>query len=85
MPTWRRAELAPGTYDELISARLERLLAGLDPQLNIHRKPVARTEAISVLIESLLGEAIDLALSELKVIRRPRSRLRNGRGALLDR
>jgi hypothetical protein len=48
MPTWRRAELAPGTYDELISARLERLLAGLDPQLNIHRQPVAHTEAISV-------------------------------------
>jgi hypothetical protein len=66
MPTWRRTELAPGTYDELISARLERQLAGLDPRLDIHRKPVAHTEAIGVLIESLLGEAIDLALSELK-------------------
>jgi HKD family nuclease len=66
MPTWRRAELAPGTYDELISARLERQLAELDPRLDIHRKPVAHTEAIGAIIASLLGEAIELALSELK-------------------
>src|SRR6185436_4749076 len=66
MPTWRRTELAPGAYDELLSVRLERQLAALDPQLDIHRKPVAHTEAIGAIVESLLREAIDLALSELR-------------------
>src|SRR5262245_575717 len=66
MPTWRRTALAAGAYDELISARLERQLAALDSELDVHRKPIAHTDAIGAIVASLLGEAIDLALSELR-------------------
>lgn len=66
MPTWRRTALPPGAYDELVTAYLERQLVTLDSELEAHRKPVAHTEAIGAVVESLLREALDLALNELR-------------------
>lgn len=53
MPTWRRTALTPGAYDELVTAYLERQLVTLDSELEAHRKPVAHTEAIGAVVESL--------------------------------
>jgi superfamily II DNA or RNA helicase/HKD family nuclease len=66
MGTFRRASLAPGIYDEVISRAVEAQLARLDPSTTaIDREQLARTGDVSAPIVSLLRDALDLAVEEL--------------------
>ena len=66
MSTWRRTALAAGIYDELVSGRVEKELAGLAPGLRAVRRAVRGTEDVGTAVSTLLGAATDLALHELK-------------------
>ena len=64
MPSWRRPHLAPGIYDEPVPARLATLLAALGPQ-HAHVRPLPHGESAVPGLETLLGEAISLALQSV--------------------
>lgn len=64
MGTWRRPNLVPGIYDEIISERLEGELQRLRPTLEAVRRQLAQSENIASPLATLLREAVDLALTE---------------------
>ena len=66
MGVWRRSDLKSGVYDEIVSARLERQLTELGPRFDVHRDQLTVSDPIGAVLESLLGDGIALALSELK-------------------
>ena len=66
MAGWRRTELKPGIYDEIVTERLDRQLAALGVAFEVHRDALAVGEPISAVLESLLGDGLALALAELK-------------------
>jgi superfamily II DNA or RNA helicase/HKD family nuclease len=63
---WRRSELKPGIYDEIVTERLDRQLAALGLAFEVHRSALAVGEPIGAVLESLLGDGLALALAELK-------------------
>ena len=66
MAGWRRSELKPGLYDEIVSGRLDRQLAALGPAFEVHRTVLTVRDPIGAVIESLIGDGLALALTELK-------------------
>ena len=66
MGSWRRAELKAGVYDEIVSARLDRQLAALGANFDVHRAALTASEPIGAVLESLLGDGLVLALADLK-------------------
>ena len=66
MGSWRRAELKAGVYDEIVSARLDRQLAALGADFDVHRAALTASEPIGAVLESLLGDGLVLALADLK-------------------
>lgn len=66
MGKWRRRELKPGIYDELISVRMVGELERLDPAFSAVRRSLGDKEDVAAPVATLLSEAIDLALTELR-------------------
>src|SRR5512141_3127174 len=66
MGTFRRAGLAPGIYDEIITRAVEDQLERLDPaRFDVERRAVDRSADVTSPLVSLLRGALDLALDEL--------------------
>jgi superfamily II DNA or RNA helicase/HKD family nuclease len=66
MGTFRRPQLVPGIYDEVITHAVESQLAHLDSATTaIVREQFAKTSDTSAPIVSLLRDALDLAIDEL--------------------
>lgn len=63
MSTWRRDELHPGIYDELVSERLAAALDHLQPELVADREPLSGHTDLSVSLGATLRGALDLALN----------------------
>ena len=62
MSNWRRESLSPGIYDEPISERVEQQLAELSERFEVHRRHATGAELAGLPLESLLADAVALAL-----------------------
>ncbi|MSP70720.1 MAG: DUF3427 domain-containing protein [Myxococcales bacterium] len=65
MSNWRRPQLAPGIYDEPISQHLQEQLEGLTSGFLVERHTSTDAEPAGLPLESLLGDAIGLALQSV--------------------
>ena len=65
MSHWRREQLTPGIYDEPISQHLHRQLAAVAEQYVVHRHASTAAELASLPLESLLADAMALALQSV--------------------
>jgi len=59
MGSWRRAELKAGVYDDIVSTRLDRQLAALGADFDVHRAHLTASEPIGAVLESLLGDGLE--------------------------
>ena len=65
MSNWRRPQLSPGIYDEPISQHLQEQLAGLTSAFRVERHASTDAEPAGLPLESLLGDAVGLALQSM--------------------
>jgi superfamily II DNA or RNA helicase/HKD family nuclease len=66
MGSWRRARIAPGIYDEIISVRLDAELRELDAsRFEVVRETLSSSTVITSPVATLLKSAVDLSLEEL--------------------
>lgn len=66
MGSFRRPDLVPGLYDELVTLRAQARLAALSPELEPRCEPVGPNEDLVAPLTGLLTEAVALALGELR-------------------
>lgn len=64
MTGWRRSELVPGIYDEVVTGRLESQLARLAANLVPAVEQLGRTSDVTAPVAAMLRDAIDAALDE---------------------
>ncbi len=65
MASFRRAHLAPGIYDEIVTAALEHQLQELDPaSFVVARERLSNTTDVTSPVATLLRNALDLALED---------------------
>lgn len=64
MSIWRRARLATGIYDEVISRHVSAQLRALPDGPHVVREPIGATEDVAGPIGALLREGLDIALAE---------------------
>jgi superfamily II DNA or RNA helicase len=64
MAGWRRIELVPGVYDEVVTGRLDAQLKRLPTSIEATVEPLGKTSDVTAPIATLLRDAIDAALDE---------------------
>jgi len=64
MTGWRRSELVPGVYDEVVTGRLADQLARLPASIEATIEQLGKTSDITAPIATMLRDAIDAALDE---------------------
>lgn len=65
MSVWRRPDLVPGIYDEIVTARVQRHLDALPSTLEHDVDALAENADVTAPLAALLREALDAALEEL--------------------
>jgi len=65
MTLWRRSGLFPGIYDEILSARVRRLLDALSGALHVESEAVPKRADLAAPLVALLREAADAAFDEI--------------------